>query len=166
MEDNFNKTLNRLIQDSHEPREEYSKERTWMLLQAKMKGAAHQQTSHWWHKAAAAAAIVMFGVFSWAMYAVYLNPQPATPQEVIEAPILETEKGKALIFVQVPLQSITEQLEQTFGVSIRIEGEALKDYRVTASFTEDESLEDIIALLGRVAEAEVIYKDNEIILRN
>jgi len=32
--------------------------------------------------------------------------------------------------------------------------------------TEDESLEDIIALLGRVAEAEVIYKDNEIILRN
>ena len=51
------------------------------------------------------------------------------------------------IFNHLPLQEIVRELSNSFGVKIKIENEKLRNYRLTAKFTDGESLEDILYLL-------------------
>jgi len=64
---------------------------------------------------------------------------------------LETAwKDGKMIFQRERLEIIAQRLSRKFGVIIRLEGDALKDYKYTATFT-DETLEDILDLLKRSA---------------
>jgi len=58
-------------------------------------------------------------------------------------------EGK-MVFRREKLETITQKLSRKFGVVIRLEGDTLKDYEYTATFT-DETLEDILDLLKRSA---------------
>ena len=51
------------------------------------------------------------------------------------------------IFNHLPLQEIVRELSNSFGVKIKIENKKLRNYRLTAKFTDGESLEDILYLL-------------------
>ena len=51
------------------------------------------------------------------------------------------------IFNHLPLQEIVRELSNSFGVKIKIENEKLRNHRLTAKFTDGESLEDILYLL-------------------
>lgn len=51
------------------------------------------------------------------------------------------------IFNRLPLQEIARKLSNSFGVEIKIENEELRNYRLTARFSNGESLEDILYLL-------------------
>lgn len=53
----------------------------------------------------------------------------------------------AFVFNHLPLQEIVRELSNSFGVNIRIENEKLLNYRLTARFTDGESLENILYLL-------------------
>lgn len=59
------------------------------------------------------------------------------------------KEGK-MVFRREKLDKIAEKLSRKFGVDIRLEGEKLKGYEYTATFT-DETLEDILDLLKRSA---------------
>jgi ferric-dicitrate binding protein FerR (iron transport regulator) len=55
-----------------------------------------------------------------------------------------------MVFRREKLETIAQTLSRKFGVTIRLEGAALKNYEYTATFT-DETLEDILELLKRSA---------------
>ncbi|MFA7492613.1 MAG: FecR domain-containing protein [Proteiniphilum sp.] len=80
-----------------------------------------------------------------------LNPQTGE-MNVIEADTyVETvwKEGK-MVFRREKLETIAQKLAHKFGVVIRLEGDTLKEYEYTATFT-DETLEDILDLLKRSA---------------
>lgn len=56
-------------------------------------------------------------------------------------------RNGAFIFNHLTLQEIARELSNSFGVEIRIENEELINYRLTARFTDGESLEEILYLL-------------------
>lgn len=57
-------------------------------------------------------------------------------------------KDGKMVFRREKLETIAQKLSHKFGVIIQIEGDALKNYEYTATFT-DETLEDILDLLKR-----------------
>ena len=63
-------------------------------------------------------------------------------------------KDGKMVLRREKLDTIAQKLSRKFGVVILLEGEALKDYEYTATFT-DETLEDILDLLQR--SAPIIY---------
>ncbi|RNC63928.1 FecR family protein [Proteiniphilum sp. X52] len=66
-------------------------------------------------------------------------------------PYVETAwKDGKMVFRREKLDKIVTRLSRKFGVDIRLEGDKLKEYEYTATFT-DETLEDILDLLKRSA---------------
>lgn len=59
-------------------------------------------------------------------------------------------KDGKMVFRREKLEIIAQKLSRKFGVVIQLEGDVLKDYEYTATFT-DETLEDILDLLKRSA---------------
>ncbi|CAH2757319.1 hypothetical protein BUAKA3JSW_02208 [Bacteroides uniformis] len=69
-----------------------------------------------------------------------------------------------LTFDQQPLQEIVRQLSETFRTDIRIEGDSLKNYHMTATFREGESLTEILDLLKDAGNFTYKKENNTIIL--
>ncbi len=59
-------------------------------------------------------------------------------------------KDGKMVFRRENLETIVQKLSRKFGVTIHLEGNVLKEYEYTATFT-DETLEDILELLKRSA---------------
>lgn len=66
------------------------------------------------------------------------------------------------IFHNLPLQEIARQLSNSFGVDIRIGKEALRNYKLTASFTNGESLEQILMLLQQAGQFDYSRNNNQL----
>lgn len=66
------------------------------------------------------------------------------------------------IFHNLPLQEIARQLSNSFGVDIRIGKEALSNYKLTASFTNGESLEQILTLLQQAGQFDYSRNNNQL----
>ena len=117
-------------------------------------------------RAASAAAVVLLCVTSWAAYQfLYVAPQrEAIPAETVHtAEETKTIHG-ALTFDQQPLEEIVRQLSETFRTDIRIEGDSLKNYHMTATFREGESLTEILDLLKDAGNFTYKKENNTIIL--
>ncbi len=65
-------------------------------------------------------------------------------------PLVSWQRGE-FIFQNEPLQEIARELSNSFGIPIRIESEALRQYRFTARFADGESLTYILDLLQEQA---------------
>lgn len=59
------------------------------------------------------------------------------------------KEGK-MVFRREKLETIAQKLSRRYGVTIQLEGDELKEYEYTATFT-DETLEEVLALLKRSA---------------
>lgn len=80
-----------------------------------------------------------------------LTPQTGEVNIVQADTYVETAwKDGKMVFRREKLETIAQKLSRKFGVIIRLEGDTLKDYEYTATFT-DETLEDILELLRRSA---------------
>lgn len=100
------------------------------------------------------------------MYTTLIKPaliKPAATMEETPAPQMQV-RG-AMTFQQVPLQQIVEELNQTFASDVRIADEELKDYRITATFSGDETLETILDILQRVANLQIVHQGPTIIIK-
>ena len=71
-----------------------------------------------------------------------------TKKEKIE-PFTIKEKNGTLLFKSIPLQEIVRQLSNAFHTDIRIEDVDLQNYHMTATFSDGETLEEILSLLCR-----------------
>ena len=67
-----------------------------------------------------------------------------------------------LIFTNLPLQEIARQLSNTFGIDISITDTALQNYRITARFSSEEGLDQILDLLHTVGNFNYSYNNKEI----
>ena len=162
--DNFDKILDRLIASTRSPRGRFAADNSWKLLERRL--LRRRSAKRFWLRTASAAAVVLFCVTSWAAYHyLYVMPQRnAVPTETVqpaEAP--EGIRG-ILAFDQQPLEEIARQLSETFRTEIRVEGESLKAYRMTATFREGESLTEILDLLTEAGGFTYKKENNVIIL--
>lgn len=145
--ENFDKVLNKLVASTRSPRGRFTAENSWKLLEGRL--LKRRSMKRFWMRTASAAAVVLLCVTSWAAYQyLYVAPQrEAVSREAVHT----TEEVKAirsaLAFDQQPLEEIVRQLSETFRTEIRIEGDSLKNYRMTATFREGESLTEILDLL-------------------
>ena len=71
-------------------------------------------------------------------------------------------RNGTLLFKSIPLQEIVRQLSNAFHTDIRIEDADLQNYRMTATFSDGETLEEILSLLCRNQKFEYT-KTNDII---
>lgn len=58
-------------------------------------------------------------------------------------------RNGTLLFKSTPLQEIVRELSNAFHTDIRIEGTDLQNYHMTATFSDGETLEEILSLLCR-----------------
>jgi ferric-dicitrate binding protein FerR (iron transport regulator) len=72
------------------------------------------------------------------------GPEP-TPSQVESAP-------QEMAFQQTPMSQIVKQLADSYQTSVRISSPELADYQVTATFSPDEPLEEILSALAIVAQ--------------
>lgn len=80
-----------------------------------------------------------------------LTPQTGEMDVVQADTYVETAwRDRKMVFRREKLEVIAQKLSRKFGVIIHLEGDELKEYEYTATFT-DETLEDILELLKRSA---------------
>lgn len=145
--DNFDKVLNRLAASTRSPRGRFTADNSWKLLEVRL--LKRRSLKRFRLRAASAAAVVLLCMTSWAAYHyLYVMPRRNTvPAETVQ-PVPPTQETRGILtFDQQPLEEIARQLSETFHTEIRIDGEDLKAYRMTATFREGESLTEILDLL-------------------
>jgi transmembrane sensor len=69
-----------------------------------------------------------------------------------------------LVFDNTPLSEVAEQVGRWYGVEVQVSGADVGRRRVTASF-RDESVDDVLRLVGALIGAEVVRGDRGFILR-
>lgn len=145
--DNFDKILDRLVASTRSPRGRFSADNSWKLLERRL--LKRRSLKRFWQRTASAAAVVLFCVTSWAAYHfLYVMPQRnAAPAATVQPAAAPEMTRSILTFDQQPLEEIARQLSETFHTEIRVEGESLKAYRMTATFHRGESLTEILDLL-------------------
>ena len=158
--ENFDKVLNKLVASTRSPRGRFTAENSWRLLESRL--LKRRSMKRFWMRTASAAAVVLLCVTSWAAYQfLYVAPQrEAIPTEAIHTTEETQVIHSVLTFDQQPLQEIVRQLSETFRTDIRIEGDSLKNYHMTATFREGESLTEILDLLkdaGNLTDNDQLY---------
>lgn len=155
-----------LARSTRSPHGKYTKENTWPLLERRLREQTSRLRWRWLQRAAASVAVILMFVVGWAMYTTLIKPaliKPAASTE--ETPVQQLQIRGAMTFQQVPLQQIVDELNQTFASDIRIADEALKDYRITATFEGEETLDTILDLLQRVASLQIEHQGQTIIIK-
>lgn len=71
-----------------------------------------------------------------------------------------TWRESKFIFNNLPLQEVVRQLSNSFGVCIDIPDKTLREYRLTARFTNKEGLTEILNLLQTAAHFKYTYSQN------
>ena len=162
--ENFDKVLNKLVASTRSPRGRFTAENSWRLLESRL--LKRRSMKRFWMRTASAAAVVLLCVTSWAAYQfLYVAPQrEAIPTEAIHTTEETQVIHSVLTFDQQPLQEIVRQLSETFRTDIRIEGDSLKNYHMTATFREGESLTEILDLLKDAGNFTYKKENNTIIL--
>ena len=157
--ENFDKVLNKLVASTRSPRGRFTAENSWRLLESRL--LKRRSMKRFWMRTASAAAVVLLCVTSWAAYQfLYVAP----PREAIHTTEETQVIHSVLTFDQQPLQEIVRQLSETFRTDIRIEGDSLKNYHMTATFREGESLTEILDLLKDAGNFTYKKENNTIIL--
>lgn len=149
--ENFDKVLNKLVASTRSPRGRFTAENSWKLLESRLLKCRSRSP---------------LCVTSWAAYQfLYVAPQrEAIPTEAVHTTEETQVIHSVLTFDQQPLQEIVRQLSETFRTDIRIEGDSLKNYHMTATFREGESLTEILDLLKEAGNFTYKKENNTIIL--
>lgn len=163
MNDNFDKVLDSLVQSTRSPKGAYSKERTWMKLEARRKAEVRRHSFVIWRRVSSVAAVFFICLLGWATYH-QLIVEPRSSQPSVEIPAHEKQPS-TMVFKQETLQNIVDVLTQTYHRPIIIEDETLKNYRITATFRSDESLDEILNLLQKASAFTYTNANDTIIIK-
>lgn len=98
------------------------------------------------------------------MVSTTLSRSPSIPVAVDTRQAIEW-LGWFMAFSRTPLHQVANELEQSYGVQVEIEGPALGARTVTAAFGE-QPLDEVVPLICRVVEAHCEISDSIIFFRN
>lgn len=153
--------LDQLAQQVHAPRgKQADHEQVYAQLQQRMERVETSPRLHPAHRTMfrlpryAVAASIVLGVcfivtaasliYTDPLWHASDSPEP-TPSQVESTP-------QEMVFQQTPLSQIVKQLADRYHTSVRISSPELADYQVTATFSPDEQLEEILSALAIVAQ--------------
>ncbi len=99
-----------------------------------------------WSVAASVAFVVGFGIAIAGVYTYrrgffFFSSSDPVPEQV---PASETISSQTLVFDNTPLSQIFATLSEVYDIHIIFRDPALADCRITATFSKDETLEDIL----------------------
>lgn len=103
-----------------------------------------------WQKIAIAASVIIVSSISYAM---------------IDAYVLDMPRHKTLTYHEAPIGQIISDIEEAYDVRITVDDASRLDYRLTAEFSTDEELEDIIASLS-VASGLALRVEQPLLIEN
>lgn len=148
--EDFDKVLNKLIASTRSPRGRFSAANSWKLLEGKLR--ARKRRRLFWLRVSSSAAVVLLCIASWAAYHA-LRPEPIQPrqEEVHTVPPAPAPQRKVFSFDQQPLHEIARQLSEAYRTQIVITDDSLRNYCMTGTFDNGESLTEILDLLKGAA---------------
>lgn len=171
--------IERFAHLTHSPRGQYAaSEETYRQLldrlpdydrpRTEISTAAYTHTTaHRWSTAASVALIVGIGLAIAGVYT--FRDEIFTGRETAPAgsPDIEMRTGRTLVFDNQPLAEIIGTLSETYDINIEIKDSELASFCITATFSTDEPLDEVLTILaevGRFSYEEtdsgyVIYKD-------
>ncbi|MCQ2227636.1 MAG: DUF4974 domain-containing protein [Bacteroidales bacterium] len=146
---NINIDIERLSRLTHSPKGEYAAtEDNYLRLKNRLidqpaDAQQHRKASRLWKKIAIAACIFIISGISYAMIKTYIIDMPS---------------ARTMTYHEAPLGQIISDIENTYGVSIGIADTTMLDYRMTAEFSTDEPLTDIIDALTAASGVKITIK--------
>lgn len=172
MNNTLNDMLNRLAHRTHSPRGQYAAtEQTYQSLLGRIpveqRPVIGRQRTIFprWSAAACLWLVVGIGLaIAGVWYHQYhLTPSAADDTTTSEPPATN-EAIRTLVYEQVPLGNIAAELSEIFRTPIQIIDPALRDYCITATFSTDEPLDEILSVLAEIGKFEVHRTTDTIIL--
>ncbi len=91
------------------------------------------------------------------------NTEDYVLQKVDVKPIVAW-KPQEIVFDDITMEEAAHKMEQQFNVVIEFANPALKDCRISASFSEDDTLNEMLAVICGVIRANYIIQNNKIII--
>lgn len=101
---------------------------------------------HSWRKAAGIALIAGIGLAFAGVYTYHYYAATEADSET-SVPTVTPTLVQTLEFIDTPLADIVESLNEAYGLRIVIASAELADYRMTATFSTDEPIEDVLSIL-------------------
>lgn len=160
--------IERFTRLTHSPRGQYAaSDETYQQLLSRLSEAPMSQTgkttsntintigsssanSHRWSAAASVALIVGIGIAIAGVYT-FRGYIFNTTQQPTEISVPTTPQIRTLAFDNAPLSDIIASLSEAYSTEILIADQDLASYRITATFSTDESLSDILDALSQVS---------------
>lgn len=172
MKNASNDILGRLAHRTHSPRGQYAATgQTYQSLleriPAEQRPAIGRQRTVFPRWSAAACLWLVVGI-GLAIAGVWYHQYQLTPSASDDIVTSEqpdtTETIRTLVYEQVPLCDIAAELSEIFRTPIQIVDPDLRDYCITATFSTDEPLDEILSVLAEIGRFEVNKTSDTIIL--
>lgn len=162
-----------LANRTHSPRGKYAAtddtyQELLLRIPAEQRPAAsHPVQRHFFIRWSAAACVLLVaGLFIAIAGIVYLHfyASPSAPA-IADSKPSDTEEIRTLFYEDTPLSAIVSELSETYHVSIEIQNTELLDYRLTATFTSDEPVEEILNILAEAGGFEIQKTDDGFVIQ-
>lgn len=118
---------------------------------------------HDWRKAAGIALIAGIGLAFAGVYTYHYYAATEADSE-ISVPTVTPTLVQTLEFVDTPLSDIVESLNEAYGLRIVIASAELADYRMTATFSTEEPIEDVLSVLCEAGGFSYVQSGSDYIL--
>lgn len=104
------------------------------------------------------------GLLSANQQMVFDKKMAKTTQYLVDADTMMFWKSPEIMFDDITMQEAAQRMETRFNVSISFENEALKNCRVSATFSEDDLMEEMLSVICGVSKASYTIENNKIII--
>lgn len=116
-----------------------------------------------WTAAAGVLLIVGIGIAGVCYHQYQTHGTTSSPEDVTE-PVVG-EGTQTLCFDQTPLLDIVAELARVYHVQIEIQNPALADFRITATFSNEEELDIVLQTLAEVGDFTVERRETGYVIR-
>ena len=83
-------------------------------------------------------------------------------QKTVDSKVLVAWKPEEIAFNDIPMLEAAKRIEQRFGVVVEFANPAIKNCRVTATFSEDDMLDEILTVICGVTKSNFTIQNNKI----
>lgn len=157
--------INTLAKQTHSPRGKFAaSDQTYQELlhripEEQRPVVAHPKQRNFFVRWSAAACTLLIVGIGLAIAGVvyqhfYASPSLTTPN-IASSETSGMEEIRTLIYDDAPLSVIISELTEIYHISIEVQRTELLDYRLTATFSSDESIVEILSILAEAGDFEI-----------
>lgn len=109
-----------------------------------------------WSAAACTLLVVSIGLaIAGIVYQHFYTSPATTDPTIVYDETTDVAEIRTLIYEETPLSAIISELAEMYHVSIEVTDEELMNYRLTATFSSDEPLEEILSIIAEAGGFEI-----------